>query len=90
MVALIKDNKWIIILSSIAILAIIVFLGRFSIPLLGIILIVSGCILRKKGDQRLQIFGKISLFVGIILIIISAIVLSLVMPWSETVTNIIS
>jgi len=72
-------------LGSMAILAIIIFWSTVSIPILGIILIISGYILRKETNNNLRIVGKISLFSVIALIIISIIFLSFVMPWSGTI-----
>ncbi len=84
-------KRWLLLLILLGILVfIIIFWGPFSIPLLGIMMIIAGYVLLKDVNTSYRIFGKIFLFTGISFIAVSVIVLSFLMPWGgvETQTTI--
>lgn len=73
-----NGNKWILTIVTIGFLAIIVrFWGPLSIPVLGIMMITTGYILLREIDKSYKLLGKIILFTGISIIVVSIVSASL-------------
>ena len=83
------NNKWTWALVLIALVFIVTkSLGPLSIPIIGLIMVIWGYILNKKVADRIRVLGKMILFAGITVVLISLISLSVVMPWGGTETKI--